>query len=51
MRFTVRINCGRRVAFALGQIFVVSAIEENTPTQLVPYLEILQKDAFANFRT
>ncbi|MBZ5672669.1 MAG: DUF1800 domain-containing protein [Acidobacteriia bacterium] len=41
----------QRVAFALGQIFVVSAIEENTPTQLVPYLEILQKDAFANFRT
>jgi uncharacterized protein (DUF1800 family) len=41
----------QRVAFALGQIFVVSAIEENTPTQLVPYLETLQKDAFANFRT
>ena len=41
----------QRVAFALGQIMVVSAIEENTPTQLVPYLEILQKDAFANFRT
>ena len=41
----------QRVAFALGQIMVVSAIEENTPTQLVPYLQILQKDAFANFRT
>ncbi len=41
----------QRVAFALGQIFVVSGIEENTPRQLVPYLEILQKDAFANFRT
>ena len=41
----------QRVAFALSQIFVVSAIEESTPTQLVPYLEILQKDAFANFRT
>ncbi|MBZ5634295.1 MAG: DUF1800 domain-containing protein [Acidobacteriia bacterium] len=41
----------QRVAFAWGQIFVVSAIEENTPTQLVPYLGILQKDAFANFRT
>jgi len=41
----------QRVAFALGQIFVVSAIEENTPTQLVPYLGILQKDAFTNFRT
>ena len=41
----------QRVAFALSQIMVVSAIEENTPTQLVPYLQILQKDAFANFRT
>ena len=41
----------QRVAFALSQIFVVSAIEENTPTQLVPYLGILQNDAFANFRT
>jgi uncharacterized protein (DUF1800 family) len=41
----------QRVAFALGQIMVVSAIEENTPTQLVPFLGILQKDAFTNFRT
>ena len=41
----------QRVAFALGQIMVVSAIEESTPTQLVPYLGILQKDAFSNFRT
>ncbi|MSV34118.1 MAG: DUF1800 domain-containing protein [Bryobacterales bacterium] len=40
----------QRVAFELSQIFVVSAMEENTPTQLVPYLQILQKDAFANFR-
>src|SRR5262249_37960971 len=40
----------QRVAFALGQIFVVSAIEESTPTQLVPYLQILQRDAFVNFR-
>ena len=36
----------QRVAFALGEIFVVSAITENTPAQLVPYLQILQKDAF-----
>ena len=41
----------QRVAFALGQIFVVSAVEENTPTQLVPYLQLLKKDAFTNFRT
>lgn len=41
----------QRVAFALGQTMVVSAVEEDTPTQLVPYLQILQNDAFANFRT
>jgi len=41
----------QRMAFALGQIFVISATEENTPTQLVPYLELLQKDAFENFFT
>jgi hypothetical protein len=41
----------QRVAFALGQIFVVSAVEESTPAQLVPYLQILQNDAFGNFRT
>ncbi len=40
----------QRVAFALSQIFVASAVEENTPAQLVPYLQILQADAFANFR-
>jgi len=40
----------QRVAFALGQIFVVSAVEENTPTQLVPYLRLLKNDAFGNFR-
>jgi len=31
----------QRVAFALGQIFVVSAVEENMSVQLVPYLRIL----------
>jgi uncharacterized protein (DUF1800 family) len=41
----------QRVAFALGQIFVVSAVEENSPAQIVPYLQLLKKDAFANFRT
>ncbi len=41
----------QRVAFALGQILVASAVEENTPTQLVPYLQLLKKDAFTNFRT
>jgi uncharacterized protein (DUF1800 family) len=38
------------VAFALGQIFVASAVEENSPTQIVPYLQILQNNAFGNFR-
>jgi uncharacterized protein (DUF1800 family) len=41
----------QRVAFAMGEMFVVSAITENTPAQTVPYLQILQKDAFVNFRT
>jgi uncharacterized protein (DUF1800 family) len=41
----------QRVAFALGQIMVVSAVEENSPTQMVPYLQLLKKDAFTNFRT
>lgn len=41
----------QRVAFALGQIFVVSAIMENTPAQLVPYEQMLQQDAFGNFAT
>ena len=40
----------QRVAFALGQIFVASAVEENSPTQLVPYLQLLKNDAFVNFR-
>ena len=36
----------QRVAFAMGEMFVVSAITETTPSQIVPYLQILQKDAF-----
>jgi hypothetical protein len=41
----------QKVAFALGQIFVVSAVMETTAAQLVPYERILQQDAFANFAT
>ncbi len=41
----------QRMAFALSQIMVASAVEENTPTQLVPYLQLLKQDAFTNFRT
>lgn len=40
----------QRVALALSEIFVVSAISENTSYQMVPYLRILQQDAFGNFR-
>ena len=40
----------QRMAFVWSQIMVASAIEENSPTQLVPYLRILQQDAFGNFR-
>ena len=41
----------QRVSFALGQIMVASAVEENSPAQMVPYLQLLKKDAFTNFRT
>ncbi len=41
----------QRVAFALSQIMVASAVEENSPTQIVPYLQLLKQDAFTNFRT
>lgn len=40
----------QRVGFALGQIFVISAVEENSPAQLVPYVQMLRNDAFVNFR-
>ncbi len=40
----------QRVAFVLSQILVASAVEENTPAQLVPYLQLLKNDAFVNFR-
>jgi uncharacterized protein (DUF1800 family) len=40
----------QRVAFALGQIWVVSALKLSTADQLVPYLRLLQKDAFENYR-
>jgi uncharacterized protein (DUF1800 family) len=41
----------QRVAFALSQIFVVSAVEESAAAQFAPWLALLQKDAFVNFRT
>ena len=39
----------QRVAFALSQIFVVSAYKDYMAVQLEPYLQILQADALGNF--
>ena len=41
----------QRVAFALQQIFVASAVDESHPYQLVPYLQVFQNDAFGNYLT
>ena len=41
----------QRVGFALQQIFVASAVDENRPEQLVPYLRVFQNDAFGNYLT
>ena len=40
----------QRVAFALHQIFVVSGVKITQPSYMVPYLNILLKDAFGNYR-
>ncbi|MCC7498668.1 MAG: DUF1800 domain-containing protein, partial [Bryobacterales bacterium] len=40
----------QRVAFALSQIWVVSGLKLNDASQMVPYLELLSRDAFANYR-
>jgi uncharacterized protein (DUF1800 family) len=39
----------QRVAFALSQIWVVSTLKLNTADQIVPYLRLLQADAFENY--
>jgi uncharacterized protein (DUF1800 family) len=39
----------QRVAFALSQIWVVSALKLSTADQIVPYLRLLQQDAFENY--
>lgn len=43
----------QRVAFALNQIFVVSAQDNvlRQPSRMLPYLKILDSQAFGNFRT
>ena len=41
----------QRVAFALQQIMVTSALTINQPSWMSPYLQIFSQDAFSNFRT
>src|SRR5205809_171553 len=43
----------QRVAFALHQIFVVSGVDigQGYPSRFTPYLQVLDSDAFENFRT
>jgi uncharacterized protein (DUF1800 family) len=41
----------QRVAWALSQILVVSGNELNQPSWMAPYLQVLQRNAFGNFRT
>ena len=40
----------QRVAFALHQIIVVSGVEITQPSWMAPYLQILDRNAFGNFR-
>lgn len=41
----------QRVAFALSQILVVSAIKDTRYAQMAPYMTMLSTNAFGNFRT
>ncbi|NRF67406.1 DUF1800 domain-containing protein [Aquincola sp. S2] len=41
----------QRVAYALSQVIVVSINKNNYPDQIVPYLQILSRNAFGNYRT
>ena len=41
----------QRVAFALGQIFVVSGVKDTRFAQMVPYVRMLNSSAFGNFRS
>jgi uncharacterized protein (DUF1800 family) len=40
----------QRVAFALSQIFVISADKINVPQAYTPFLNLLENDAFTNYR-
>ncbi|MCA0200925.1 MAG: DUF1800 family protein [Proteobacteria bacterium] len=41
----------QRVAYALGQIVVISMNKNIYPNEIVPYLQILSRNAFGNYRT
>lgn len=41
----------QRVAFALSQIFCISAFKDSQPNQIIPYYQLLESDAFSNFYT
>ena len=41
----------QRVAYALSQIIVISMNKNIYPDEVVPYLQILSRDAFGNYRT
>ena len=41
----------QRVAYALAQIIVISMNKNIYPNEIVPYLQILSKNAFGNYRT
>src|SRR3712207_188298 len=41
----------QRVAWALHQIFVVSQREIGEPSRMTPYLQLLDRNAFGNFKT
>ncbi len=41
----------QRVAAALGQIIVISINKNSYPEEIVPYLRILSRNAFGNYRT
>src|SRR6202012_2987415 len=40
----------QRVAYALGQIIVISMNKNIYPDEIVPYLQILSRNAFGNYR-
>ena len=41
----------QRVAYALSQIIVISMNKNIYPDEMVPYLQILSRNAFGNYRT